>query len=206
MSSVFDPNQPDYERDGDRYFSTSPYDPPQAGDSNKTDNKSGGNNKSSEKPGGSSDDNGEPDGSGDGESRTGTPPPPPPPGGDHGNPTGGVNVNGRVPPPGDGPGATTDSGTGIEAAPTEWDVTREQTVAGQMEDIYDRDSPFFDQARERATRAHLAGGGQNSLMAAQAGEMAAMDQAFKIAFADASTYARSAEFNAAMKNQFGLAE
>lgn len=87
-----------------------------------------------------------------------------------------------------------------------WEVTREQTVAGQLTDLYDRDSPFFEVARERGVRRHLAGGGQNSAMAAQAGEIAAMDKAFDVARQDAATYARSGEFNAAMQNQFSLAE
>lgn len=100
---------------------------------------------------------------------------------------------------------STDSGT-ADPTMTPWDVTREQTVQGQLEDLYNRDSPFFEQARQRAIRQHLAGGGQNSAMAAGFGELAAMDTAFKVGFADAQTYARSAEFNAAMKNQFSLAE
>lgn len=97
------------------------------------------------------------------------------------------------------------SGT-AEPTQTNWDVTKEQTVQGQLEDLYNRDSPFFEQARQRAIRQHLSAGGQNSAMAAGFGELAAMDQAFKVAFQDAQTYARSAEFNASMANQFSLAE
>lgn len=114
--------------------------------------------------------------------------------------------SGNVPEAGEGPGAFESSGTGNDPTPTEWDVTREQTVKGQLEDVYDRDSPFMERAAERTERRHLAGGGQNSLMARKAGQEAAMDTAFKVAFADAAIYGRSAEFNAAMKNQFGLAE
>lgn len=98
-----------------------------------------------------------------------------------------------------------DSGT-ADPTMTSWDVTDEQTVAGQLTELYDRDSPFFEQARQRAIRSHLSSGGQNSAMAGAAGELAAMDTAFKVGFADAQTYARSAEFNAAMSNQFSLAE
>jgi hypothetical protein len=97
------------------------------------------------------------------------------------------------------------SGT-ADVEQTTWDVTDEQTVAGQFEDLYDRDSPIFEQARQRAIRQHLASGGQNSAMAAGFGEAAAMDKVFQIAQADAATYARSAEFNAAMANQYSLAE
>ena len=109
-----------------------------------------------------------------------------------------------VPEVGDAP-FVTDSGT-ADPTMTPWDVTEEQTVAGQLEKLYDRDSPFFEQARQRAIRQSLAGGGQNSAMAAGFGELAAMDVAFQVAGADAATYARSAEFNAAMSNQFSLAE
>ena len=99
----------------------------------------------------------------------------------------------------------TDSGT-ADPTMTPWDVTEEQTVAGQLQKNYDRDSPFFELARQRAIRQHLSSGGQNSAMAGAFGELAAMDTAFKVSFQDAQTYARSAEFNAAMSNQFSLAE
>lgn len=97
------------------------------------------------------------------------------------------------------------SGT-AEVEQTNWDVTEEQTVAGQFEDLYNRDSPIFELARQRAIRQHLGSGGQNSAMAAGFGEVAAMDKAFEMAKQDALTYARSAEFNAAMANQYSLAE
>jgi hypothetical protein len=114
--------------------------------------------------------------------------------------------SGRVPEAGEGPDPFTTSGTGNAPEPSTWDVSREQTVKGQLEDNYDRNSPFMEKAAEETSRQHLAGGGQNSLMARKAGQAAAMDVAFKVSMADAATYARSAEFNAAMKNQFGLAE
>lgn len=109
-----------------------------------------------------------------------------------------------IPPVGPAPPPTS-SGT-ADPTPTEWEVTPEQTVAGQLESLYDRDSPFFEQARQRAIRQHLSQGGQNTAMAAAFGELAAMDTAFKVASEDAAIYARSGEFNAAMKNQFSLAE
>lgn len=93
-----------------------------------------------------------------------------------------------------------------DPAMTPWIVTPEQTVAGQLAELYNRDSPFFETARQKAIRSHLSGGGQNSAMAAQFGELAAMDEAFKVAFQDAATYAASAQFNASMSNQFSLAE
>jgi len=128
----------------------------------------------------------------------------PPSGGGNSGPD--INVDYTVPEAGEGPGASESSGTGNDPTMTPWEVTDEQTVAGQMEKNYDRNSPFMEKAAEEGQRKHLASGGQNSLMAGKAGQVAAMDVAFKMSFADAKTYARSAEFNAAMKNQFGLAE
>lgn len=118
---------------------------------------------------------------------------------------GSVNVNYTTPKAGEGPGAIDSSGTGPDDA-TPWEVTDEQTVAGQMDKNYDRNNPFMQKAAAKAERGWQAQGGQNSLMAQKAGQSAAMDVAFKMSFEDAKTYARSAEFNAAMKNQFGLAE
>lgn len=89
---------------------------------------------------------------------------------------------------------------------TEWEVTDDQLVEKRFESIMDSENPVFRQIRENVMRTHAAQGGQNSLMAARSAEMAVADVGFKIASQDAATLARSAEFNAAMKNQFGLAE
>jgi len=62
-------------------------------------------------------------------------------------------------------------------------------VENRMEELYDRDSPFYEKARQQMTRRHLAAGGQNSAMAAAFGEGAAMETAYKVAFADAKTMA-----------------
>lgn len=104
----------------------------------------------------------------------------------------------------EGPGAYTEPTGAVEASP--WEVTADQLTSTHMEKIMNRDNPLMMMTREKARRAHLAAGGQNSLMATQAGEMAVIDKAFQIGQADAAVYARSAEFNASMKNQFGLAE
>lgn len=79
--------------------------------------------------------------------------------------------------------AVPESNTGLMFGEDKW------TVQKQLEELYNRDSPFFETARQNAIRRHLAGGGQNSAMAAAAGEGAAMETAFKVAFADAQTYA-----------------
>jgi hypothetical protein len=90
--------------------------------------------------------------------------------------------------------------------PETWDVTSEQTAAGQFASIMDSDNPVFKIVQEQIMRSHAAQGGQNSLMASRSAAMAVADVGFKIASQDAATFARSAEFNAAMANQFGLAE
>jgi len=115
-----------------------------------------------------------------------------------------TKIDTTPPPAGDVPFVTS-SGT-AEPTMTPWEVTREQTVQGQLTDLYNRDSPFFETARQRAIRSALSGGAQNSAMAGAFGELAAMDEAFKVGFADAQTYAQSAQFNAQMANQFSLAE
>lgn len=89
---------------------------------------------------------------------------------------------------------------------TEWEVTGDQLVENRMASLMESDNPVFQSLREATMRAHAARGGKNSLMASRAAVTMMADMAFKIGSQDAATLARSAEFNAAMKNQFGLAE
>lgn len=89
---------------------------------------------------------------------------------------------------------------------TEWKVTSEQTVAGQFASIMDSDNPAFKVVQEQVRRAAAANGQANSAMATRAATMAMAEVGFQMAAADAATFARSAEFNATMQNQFGLAE
>jgi hypothetical protein len=124
--------------------------------------------------------------------------------GEAGDAQGEVDLDFIVPQAGEVDTPTT-SGT-ADPTQTEWEVTDEMTVQGQMDQLYDRDSPYMERARQKAIRQHLGSGGQNSAMAAGFGELAAMDQAFKVASQDAATYARSGEFNANMANQYSLAE
>lgn len=89
---------------------------------------------------------------------------------------------------------------------SEWTVDENQLVESRMNDLMQKDSDLFKSIEGRARREHAVRGGQNSLMATMGAETAVADQAFQIASQDAQTFARSAEFNAAMKNQFGQAE
>lgn len=92
--------------------------------------------------------------------------------------------------------------------PSEWKVDDSQTVLGQMRNarLSPEAAPLYERMRQAVVRGFLAKGGKNSLRAYQAAEMVVVETAFKIGAADAQVYARSAEFNAAMKNQFSAAE
>lgn len=90
--------------------------------------------------------------------------------------------------------------------PTFWDVTGDELVEDRLAGLFEAGSPVLEAYQNATERAHLAAGGQNSLMARQAGVAALSQMAFNIASQDAQTIARSREFNAAMSNQFGLAQ
>lgn len=87
-----------------------------------------------------------------------------------------------------------------------WEVTDEQTVQGQMNQIVGNMSsnPVYQSLAASLERAQAAHGGENSLMAETAAYNGVVNLAFQVASADAATYARSAEFNASTANQFNL--
>lgn len=89
---------------------------------------------------------------------------------------------------------------------TDWKVTEDQTVEGRMRGLMGEDNALNQQIRAQTQLQASRAGMQNSLMAISAGEQRVIDQAFSIASQDAQTFARSAEFNALMKNQFSQAE
>ncbi len=94
------------------------------------------------------------------------------------------------------------------------------TVAGQMETLLSKDSPYMTRARTSAMQYANSRGLVNSSMAAGAGEAAAIDRALPIASQDANTYNatrmanqgytnRASEFGAGQKNaasQFNAAQ
>lgn len=90
--------------------------------------------------------------------------------------------------------------------PKEWEVTEEQTVAGQLEKNLEEDSALNENIRDQVGTQAAKAGLKNSLMAMTAAEKMVLDTAFKVSQQDAATYARSAEFNATMANQFSAAE
>ena len=86
--------------------------------------------------------------------------------------------------------------------PTRWDVAPNETVRSQLQQIIADDSPLMQQARARALQTANGRGLLNSTMAMTAADSAMYDAAMPIATQDASTYARSGEFNANTKNTF----
>jgi len=90
--------------------------------------------------------------------------------------------------------------------PTDWNVTAEQTVAGQLEKNLSKDNPLFDTQRENVMRQYAQTGLRNSTMAMTQAEQQVINTAFQVSAQDAATFARSAEFNATMRNQFSAAE
>ena len=75
------------------------------------------------------------------------------------------------------------------------------TVAGQMESLLSKDSPYLTQARTRAAEGMNARGLLNSSIAIGAGEAAAYDAALPIASQDANIFNTTRFTNQAAKNR-----
>jgi hypothetical protein len=71
------------------------------------------------------------------------------------------------------------------------DITKEETVAGQLEGLIAADSPYMQSARSSGLQTANERGLMNSWLAAQLSEKSALDAAAPIAAQDASTYAAS---------------
>lgn len=88
--------------------------------------------------------------------------------------------------------------------PTQWNVTPNQTVAGQLTGILDPNSPIIQQARTQG----LEMANERGLLNSSIGETAAMNAAYNaalpIASADASTFSKAAGYNADQSNQFAV--
>lgn len=100
-------------------------------------------------------------------------------------------------------------GAGYNLSPSQLDmnslvkrnVSKNQTVAGQIGDLLDANSPYLQAARDRSMRASNARGLSNSSIAASAGEAAAYEAALPIATSDAQAYRDVDSYNAALMNQ-----
>ena len=88
--------------------------------------------------------------------------------------------------------------------PVKWDITPDQTVAGQVKSIIDSDSPLMQQAATSGLQQANKRGLINSSMAVGATQDSLYRAATPIAGADAATNANAAQFNANAQNQFGL--
>lgn len=81
-------------------------------------------------------------------------------------------------------------------------VTSDQLVEDRLTRLLGSDSPLIARARQRAAENATSRGLQNSTMAVQAGEAAAIDAALPIATSDAQTYSRQSLANQDSENQF----
>lgn len=84
------------------------------------------------------------------------------------------------------------------------EVQPEETVQGQLYSLLRSDSPYIQEARARAVREANKRGLQNSTLAAQSGEVAAIQSALPIAAQDAETYSRQALANQEVQNRAEL--
>jgi len=92
-------------------------------------------------------------------------------------------------------GYNADTATG-----TNYDVTKQQTVQGQLEGVIAADSPLMQQARAQSLAQMNRRGLINSSMAVGAGQEAVIKQALPIAQADATTYGAAAKYSADTAN------
>lgn len=90
------------------------------------------------------------------------------------------------------------------ATPTAWNVTDDQTVAGQVNKLTSENSPLMEIARTNAKQAANERGLVNSAMAVSAGEKAAYDSVLPIATQDAATYSKAAGYTVDQTNQKNL--
>jgi hypothetical protein len=86
------------------------------------------------------------------------------------------------------------------ATGTNYDVTKQQTVQGQLEGVIAADSPLMQQARAQSLAQMNRRGLINSSMAVGAGQEAVIKQALPIAQADAATYGAAAKYSADTAN------
>jgi hypothetical protein len=80
-------------------------------------------------------------------------------------------------------------------------VTKDQTVAGNIESLLAQDSPLMQQARTRANQQMASRGLINSSLAASAADSAMYDVANTIAQTDAATKAKASGYNVDQLNQ-----
>lgn len=129
-----------------------------------------------------------------------TTPNPPPPNGGMINTTPSTVPTGA--PPATGIVAAAQSADPSSIVPVQRTVTNDELVEQRLANLLGSDSPLIARARQRAAENATARGLQNSSMAVQSGEAAAIDAALPIATADANTYSRQGLTNQDATNQF----
>jgi hypothetical protein len=96
-------------------------------------------------------------------------------------------------------------GPTLLSSPTKWEITPDQTVQGQMKNLIDPNSPYYQQwATAGAQDAAARGFTGNSSIRSTGIMDSVMRGATPIATSDASTYAKAAGYNADMPNQFAM--
>lgn len=86
-----------------------------------------------------------------------------------------------------------------------WNVTEDQTVAGQVKGLISANSPLMQQAETKALQQANQRGLLNSSMAVGAAQDATINAALPIAQADAARYGQAAGYNADTTNKFNAA-
>lgn len=92
------------------------------------------------------------------------------------------------------------------AGPTSWNLTPQDTVAGQYASLMSTGSPAIQAAEQATIRANASNGGNNSLMAQTAATLAGSQVALTIAQQDAQMNAANGQFNASAANTFATAQ
>lgn len=96
--------------------------------------------------------------------------------------------------------ASTAGVTAATTTPTNWNVTANQTVAGQLPSILDPNSQLMAQAAAQGNKASNARGLLNSSIGVGAAQDSMLKVALPIAQQDATTNANSAQYNATAAN------
>lgn len=92
-----------------------------------------------------------------------------------------------------------------EVGPATWNVTPDQTVAGQYANLMNTPNEAIQAAEQKTIRNYSASGGRNDLMAQNAASMTGSQIALTIATQDAQTNAAAGEFNATQANAYNQA-
>ena len=118
-----------------------------------------------------------------------------------------INTPGIAPVPVAGSaGYTPVNTTATSYDPTNWNVDKNQTTSGQLQQVLDPNSPLMAQAASLGTEQANARGLVNSTMGITAADSAMYNAAVPIASSNAQTYANAAQTNAGATNaalQFG---